>query len=483
MTTPILTPPPPDTPRINGPRVFGVRPGSPFLYTIPATGVRPMTFQVDALPAGLTLDPATGRITGVLPQPGEFTVTLRASNGAGAAEKDFRIVVGDRIALTPPMGWNSWNCWAAAVDQAKVMASAKAMVDTGLINHGWTYVNIDDTWQGERGGPLKAIQPNEKFPDLAKFCADIHAMGLKPGIYSTPWRTSYAGHVGGSSDNADGKWDKTVKHGVGAYTFETNDAAQFAAWGFDYLKYDWDIDVPHAEAMSKALRGCGRDIVLSLSNAAPIANGADFARVAESWRTAGDIVDEWIQPGKVWQYGVSEEGFAQERWAPFQGPGHWNDPDMLVVGHVGWGATTHETHLTPDEQYSHISLWCMLSAPLLLGCDLTRLSPFTLSLLTNDEVLALDQDSLGQQAVRVASIGAVDLYLKDLDDGGRAIGFFNRDSQPMHFTYDKLPRLGFPGKWHVRDLWRQKDLPDMDGKLEVSVNPHGVLLLKLTPAK
>ena len=187
-----LTPASPAEPRYHGPSVFGARPGSPLLYTIPATGVRPMRFEVRGLPQGLAVDPESGRITGTILDRGEYPVVLRASNSLGAAQKKFRIAVGDRICLTPPMGWNSWNCWAGAVDQDKVLRSARAMATSGLIDHGWTYINIDDTWQGARGGKHNAIQGNEKFPDMKKLCDDIHAMGLKAGIYSTPWITSYA---------------------------------------------------------------------------------------------------------------------------------------------------------------------------------------------------------------------------------------------------------------------------------------------------
>ena len=270
----ILTPPAPDTPRINGPKVFGVRPGSPFLYSIPATGKRPMEFSADGLPEGLKLDAQTGHIRGVLKDAGEFNVTFHAKNELGTADKPFRIVVGEQIALTPPMGWNSWNCWAGAVDQQKVLRSARALVSSGLINHGWTFVNIDDTWQGQRTGTDHALQANQKFPAMNTLCAEIHNLGLKAGIYSTPWVTSYASYPGGSSDDPDGAWSKALAnrggHRHGTNSFAVADANQYAAWGFDYLKYDWNPnDVPHTSEMSGALRKSGRDIIYSLSNAAP----------------------------------------------------------------------------------------------------------------------------------------------------------------------------------------------------------------------
>ncbi len=417
----ILTPPVSDKPRINGPKIFGVRPGSPFLYAIPATGKRPLTFSADGLPDGVKLDPATGLISGKLTQPGEVKVVLRASNELGSIEKPFRIVVGDRIALTPPMGWNSWNCWGGEVSQEKVLSSARAMVAKGLRDHGWTYINIDDGWQGVRGGLHNAIQPNSKFPDMKALGDEIHKMGLKFGIYSTPWIISYEGHIGGYSDNPDGTYD-WVKEGDhnefyrisrdpaqydgkrkairkhGAYSFVDKDVAQWAEWGIDYLKYDWvPNDIPHVKEMSDALRRSGRDIFYSLSNNAPYGSAPELAHYANAWRTTVDIQDNWESLVKI--------GFSQDRWAGYAGPGHWNDPDMLVVGHVGWGPKLHLTKLTPDEQYTEVSLWCLLSAPLLIGCDLAQGDDFTLGLLTNDEVLDINQDPLGRQAVQIRNEG------------------------------------------------------------------------------
>jgi len=484
----ILTPPAPLAPRINGPRVYGVRPEHPLLYLIPATGARPMEFSVGSLPSGLTVDLGTGVIRGVLTQPGDHTITLRARNAHGVAEKKLRIRCGEAIALTPPMGWNSWNCWGASVSQEKVLRSARALVASGLAQHGWSYINIDDGWQGNRHGRDNAMQGNEKFPDLRALCDAIHGLGLKAGIYSTPWVTSYAGYPGGSSDAANGAWQPIegpqnykANHRFGPHAFTTSDARQWAKWGFDYLKYDWHpLDVPHVAAMAAALRGSGRDLVYSLSNSAPLAEAADWARLANCWRTTGDIWDRWDHSDFSWRHGVSEIGFLQDRWAPHSGPGHWNDPDMLVVGEVGWGPHLHPSHLTPDEQYSHISLWCLLSAPLLIGCDLERLDPFTLNLLTNDEVLALQYDSLGQQAVRVATLGAIDLYRKELEDGGTALGFFNRSGSTEKFRFNKFDRLGFAPKLRARDLWRQQDLPEIAGELAAEIPGHGVLLLKVS---
>jgi alpha-galactosidase len=484
----IRTPPAPATPRINGPTIFGVRPAAPFLYAIPATGDRPITFSVDDLPKGLIVDSANGQITGSIKGRDEYDVVLHAKNDKGEATKNFRIIVGYKIALTPPMGWNSWNCWAWTVSADKVLRSARAMAASGLANHGWTYINIDDTWQGQRDSQTHALQGNERFPDMKALCDQIHALGLKAGIYSTPWISSYGGYPGESSDHPDGAWSKDLHDAkqFGQHTFVDADASQYALWGFDYLKYDWSpLDVPHVKAMSQALRKSGRDIVFSLSNTAPFDHAADWAEWANCWRTTSDIFDSWSKPGQGWQFTVSEIAFSQDRWAPYAAPGHWNDPDMLVVGHVGWGPDLHLTHLTPDEQYTHITMWCMLSAPLLIGCDLDRLDPFTLNLLSNDEVLAIDQDALGKQAVRVATDGSLDVYLKDLEDGGKAVAFFNRGSVPENVDFNKLNFIGINGPQHVRDLWREKDLPDIAGSygeiFKVTVAAHGVELYKFTP--
>ena len=330
----ILTPPAPATPRINGAKVFGARPGSPFLFAIPATGERPMQFSADNLPRGLKLDARTGRITGKLKKPGEIDVTLRAKNSLGAAEEKFRIVCGNTIALTPPMGWNSWNCFAGAVSADKVKHAADALVKSGLAQHGWTYINIDDYWQNHRNskdpalrGPFRDasgnIVPNSRFPDMKSLAAYIHGLGLKAGLYSSP-----------------GPW--TCGGCAGSWQHEEPDAKTYAAWGFDYLKYDWCSYVqtdtnrtwPTAEQRKKyerdmlkqpyrvmhdALVKQPRDIVFSLCQYG-MGNvwewGAEVG--GNCWRTTDDITDTWQS--------MSNIGFKQDPAVPFAGPGHWNDP-------------------------------------------------------------------------------------------------------------------------------------------------------------
>lgn len=476
----IRTPPAPHTPRINGPDVFGVRPGHPFLYHIPVTGDRPMAYLVDRLPDGLRVDAASRNIIGTLENDGDYTITLHAKNALGEDAKKFKIVVGETIALTPAMGWNSWNHYQSRVSQAIVLANAKAMADSGLIDHGWTYVNMDDTWQGKRGGPFQAIQGNEKFPDMKELCDSVHALGLKVGIYSTPWTTSYAGHIGGSSENPAGDWSPPTipKKGnlnknilpwaIAKYHFATNDADQWAAWGIDYLKYDWNpIEYPETKEMADALRHSGRDIVFSLSNNMNVKNAPAISPVANSWRTTGDIKANWTS--------MSQRGFGQGPWAAYAGPGHWNDPDMLEIG-------THERNqpgLTPEEEYTHMTVWCLDSAPLLLGNDLTAMDAFTLNLLENDEVLAIDQDSLGKQGTCVAKGDGFSVYEKHLEDGSIAVGLFNlADDAPATITA-KWSDLGINGKRSVRDLWRQKDLGQFENQFAMKVAPHSAELVKI----
>ena len=474
----IRTPAAPPTPRINGTEIFGVRPEHPFLYHIPATGDRPMQFSADKLPAGLTLDAATGNITGSLKKKGEYNVVFHAKNSLGTSNKKFKIVVGETISLTPAMGWNSWNHYAGRITQDIVLQNAKAMAESGLIEHGWSYVNIDDTWQGKRGGDFHGLQGNEKFPDIKGLCDQIHAMGLKFGIYSTPWVTSYASYPGGSSENPEGTWtkptEKTVKNkkilpcAIAPYHFYTNDANQWGQWGVDYLKYDWNpIEAPETKDMGDALRHSGRDIIFSLSNNLNPTNAPSVTPLANSWRTTGDIKANWKS--------MSDRGFGQDKWRKYSLPGHWNDPDMLEIA----TKERNQPGLTPDEEYTHMTLWCLVCSPLLLANDMSEMDAFTKNLLENDEVIAVSQDSLGDQAVEVAHDGDARVYAKKLADGSRAVGLFNTGTNGMITVTVKWSDLKISGKQSVRDLWRQKDLGEFKDEFSIPVAPHSGELVKI----
>ena len=496
----ILTPPAPESPRINGPKIYGARPGAPFLFRIPATGVRPMTFEAKGLPRGLKLDQKTGIITGKARKKGTYIVALKAVNAHGASERNLRIVIGDKIALTPPMGWSSWNCWGAGITQEKAMRAAEGLLKYDLVNYGWTYVNIDDGWQGIRGGADNALQPNAGFPDMKALADYLHANGLKLGIYSSPWVGTYAGHAGSSCDSPDGKYWWVEEGGAdawyqldkskfrrdslwyfGEYSFARQDARQWAEWGVDYLKYDWNaVDAWWLKDMRKALLATGRDIVFSISCHTHVVLGPVLQENAECWRTGGDLKDRWTN--------ILTGGIRQERWAGYTRPGSWPDADMLVLGRVGWGHgglrehEHHWTHLTPDEQYTHFTLWALLSSPLLIGCDLDNPDPFTLSLFRNSEVIDVNQDPLAFQAMKSAGDENHAVYVKPLEEGGVAIGLFNFSDVPRKIGF-RPHNLDLIGRQTIRDLWRQQDIGTVEQTVwwETEVAPHGVVLLKLTP--
>lgn len=495
----ILTPKPSAEPKLTGTKVFGVRPGSPFQHLVTATGDRPMTFLAKGLPKGLKIDSKTGLITGVLSKPGTYNVSLGAKNAKGKAERLFRIECGDKIALTPPMGWNSWNCFAQEVSADKVKRAANAMVNSGLINHGWTYINIDDFWNNHRDskdpslrGKLRDengnIVPNERFGDMKALADYVHGLGLKIGLYSSPGPWSCGGCAG-------------------SYGYEQQDAESYAEWGFDYLKYDWcsygnvinglpendpykvsslsynggsELETAKKpfHLMGDLLRQQPRDIVFSVCQYGMSDVWKWGGSVGgNAWRTTNDITDTW----------ASMKGIAldQDKSASYAKPGNWNDPDMLVVGHVGWG-NTHPSKLKPDEQYLHISLWSLFAAPLLIGCDMEKLDDFTLNLLTNDEVIEVNQDPLGKQATCIQTIDELRIYVKELEDGSRAVGFCNFGLEKVEMKYTDFSKLGLNGKFVVRDLWRQKDIATVNtqtGELAIDVPVHGVLFYKFIPFK
>lgn len=484
--------------RINYPRVFGVRPGSPFLFRVPVSGSRPVHISAKGLPDGLSLDSASGVVTGTIRnlEKKSHRVEFTAKNAHGTATQTIRFVVGDRICLTPPMGWNSWYVWSEPVSEAHFRAAADSFERHGLMGHGWSYINLDDCWQGTRGGKHNAIQPNEKFPDIKGAVGYLHSKGIKAGIYTVPMISSYAGFIGSTCTNAEGTYvglplEKRLQPGqifgrspnantqfgyyrVGPHWFFDRDITQIAEWGFDLIKVDWHPnDIPTTERISREVRAQKRDIALSLSNNATFASAADYARLCEMWRTTGDIEDNWGA--------VSRIASAQERWAPFAGPGHWNDPDMLQIGRTNTAnlseTTSRASHLTPEEQKSQFSLWCMQSAPLLVSCDLDRLSGTTLAMMTNDEVIAIDQDPLGKPAASLPAFGSLTILTKPLEDGSIAICLLNNSAQAVD-TVVPWSNLGLDGPHILRDLWAGQTLHPSSAGLDATLAPHACLMLR-----
>jgi len=462
----ILTPKPSGVPRINAPGILGAGPNREFNYIIPIAGDRPLKVSVTGLPEGIVLNPAVSRLIGETGEPGEHTLTITAENAMGKDTRTVILKVGDGLAKTPPMGWNSWNCWGCSVDEDKIKAAADTMQRSGLFHHGWTYINIDDCWQGSRDPETGKITSNEKFPDMKALADHVHARGLKFGVYTDVGTKTCAGYEGSKGH-------------------EVADANTYAEWGVDYVKVDWCNTEgmepePAYEKFGDALENCGRDIVFSICNWGHKDPWEWGERVGGNlWRTTGDIVDTW---GSVYQIAM-----AQAPLYPYAGPGHWNDPDMLVVGKVGWGPSLRDSRLGPNQQYSHISLWCLLSAPLILGCDLTQLDDFTMNLLTNDEVLAVNQDVLGKQARHMIKTDQFQVWVKDLADGTKAVGIFNianndlDDIEPAEFTL-RWADIGLKGPQTARDLWRQKDLGVFPESYTAQIPEYGVLLIKVAPA-
>ena len=484
---PSLTPKPRPAPHLNTPALYGARPGHPFLYRIPCTGKRPMNFSADSLPPGLTLDRTTGIIRGHSPvQPGRYSILLRARNTYGSAKQKFTLIVGERIALTPPLGWNDWYTHYDHITDNLVRKAADVMVDSGMADFGYQYVNIDDCWMmkpgssdPDLGGPPRTdrgvIRPNRRFPDMRALTDYIHAKGLRTGIYTSPGPRTCAGFEG-------------------SYEHEAADARQFADWGFDFLKYDWCsygkvvrgtgrhyFESPY-QIMGDILARLDRDIVFNLCQYGMGDVWTWGAAVGgQCWRTTSDLGLEKNSrlPGF---YSIA---FTNAVHAANAGPGGWNDPDYILIGAYGdprQMGRLQKTTLTPQEQYSYMSLWTMMAAPLFFSGDMSQLDNFTLNVLCNSEVIAVDQDAFGQQARIVRNTDQEYILERVLSDGSVAVGLFNLDLQNRPLSVD-WSALGLSGTYKMRDLWRQRDLGLVNDRLEERVPGHGVFLFRLWRAK
>ncbi len=370
------------------------------------------------------------------------------------------------LALTPPMGWNSWNKFACNVSEDMIKGMADAVVKSGMKDAGYVYVNIDDCWQVSRDANANIVPDPQRFPHGMKAVGDyIHSLGLKFGVYSDAGSKTCAGRPGG------------LGH-------EYQDAVQYAAWGVDYLKYDWcntttqDARASYANIRA-ALDASGRPIVLSIcewGTAKPWLWGKEVG--GNLWRTTDDINDRWGGPqkwptGGCCSYGVTGILDLQVGLQSYAGPGHWNDPDMLEVGNGG---------MTDTEYRSHFSLWAILAAPLIAGNDLRNMRPEIHDILTNKEVIAIDQDALGREGERVAKNGDLEVWAKRLNDGSRAVVLLNRSESEQQIPV-KWQEIGYPEHLsaQVRDLWEHKDLGKFTGEFSAQVAPHGVAMVTVRP--
>ena len=374
--------------------------------------------------------------------------------------------VSANLALTPPMGWNSWNKFGCNVSEDMIKGMADAVVKSGMKDAGYIYVNIDDCWQVSRDANANIVPDPQRFPHGMKAVGDyIHSLGLKFGVYSDAGSKTCAGRPGG------------LGH-------EYQDAVMYASWGVDYLKYDWcntttqDAKASYAN-IRKALDASGRPIVLSIcewGSHQPWLWGKEVG--GNLWRTTDDIQDRWSgrhkwPEGNCCSNGVVDIIDLEAELYSYAGPGHWNDPDMLEVGNGG---------LTDTENRSHFSMWALLAAPLIAGNDLRNMRPEIHDILTNKEVIAVDQDPLGREGRRVAKNGDLEVWSKQLKDGSRAVVLLNRGESEQKIPV-KWDEIGYPDHFSavVRDLWQHKDLGKFTGEFSAQVASHGVVMVTVRP--
>jgi len=385
-----------------------------------------------------------------------ITILLLTCSCAYAAQASANAALANK----PPMGWNSWNHFSTKVTDEVIRKQADAMVSSGMRDAGYEYINIDDAWEGTRDAQ-GFIHSNSKFPNMKALADYVHSKGLKLGIYSSPGPKTCAGYEG-------------------SYQHESQDAQTFADWGIDYIKYDLctfreimkkagtpqkahELMVNAYTVMHNALLVTGRPIVFSMCQYGFDAVWRWGATTGGNlWRTTADVKDNYERMASI--------GFSQAGLSPFAGPGHWNDPDMLEIGNGG---------MTTDEYRTHMTLWAMLSAPLIAGNDLTTMSQETLDILTNKEIIAIDQDALGIQGDRVSAEGPIEIWSKPLNNRAKAVALFNRNEYPLEITVD-FKTMGFNGKVKARDLWLHKDLGILERKYTATVTGHGVVLLRVT---
>jgi len=384
----------------------------------------------------------------------------------GIAAISFLVAAGDLRALdnglarTPPMGWNSWNKFACNVSEDLIKQAADAMVSSGMKDAGYQYIVIDDCWQVSRDASGNIIADAKRFPSGMKALADyVHQKGLKFGVYS---------------DAGTG----TCQNRPGGRGYEFQDARQYAAWGVDYLKYDWCNHSTQDSAasysiMRDALKKSGRPIVFSLCEWGSTKPWLWAKDVGNLWRTTGDITDKWETRARNDGLGVVQILDLENGIESYAGPGHWNDPDMLEVGNGGMNNT---------EYRAHFSMWCLLAAPLMAGNDIRSMSPEIRDILTNKEVIAIDQDPLGSEGRRVKRSEGLEVWAKELANGGRAVALLNRTGSTANITVS-WPDIGYPQhiSAKIRDLWAKEDLGAKTGSFTASVPSHGVVMVRVEP--
>lgn len=453
-------------PRVNAPYVVGNYPGTEFIFAVPTSGERPVTWSAEGLPEGLTLNSETGIIRGIVGQSSDYKVKITAKNAKGEVTSALDIKIGERLALTPVMGWNSWNTFGAKLNDTLLMETAAAMVASGMRDLGYNYINIDDLWQlADRDANGHMMIDSTKFPQGIKHVTDyLHDLGFRVGIYSDASRYTCGGMCG-------------------SYGYEEIDAQDFAAWGIDLLKYDYcgapesrDTAIARYRKMGEALKNTDRSIIYSICEWGQREPWTWAREVGgHYWRTTWDIRDTW----DMGEYNSGKNGVLtivdiNKKLADYAGPGAWNDPDMLTVGMFGKSHSinhgSYQYGCTLDEYRTHMSLWCIMVSPLLSGNDVRNMPDSVMNILLNPEIIAINQDVLGKQAKVAATQGNCEIFVKPLTDGMFAVAAFNRSDSVEQVTI-KFSELGIKQPSSVRDVWAHQNLKAAD-EWTLTLQPH-----------
>ena len=457
-------------PKINLASIFGASPNKPFLLRIPVTGKRPIRYDAQNLPDGLTL--RDNIITGQVSKAGVYEIVLTAENSLGKAEKAVTLEIEpNHVIVTPLLGFTTWNAFSSRVTQKDMLDTAHNLVKHGLSEYGYRYVNLDSGWQYEYGGELDAIQPNPKFPDMKAMTDEIHSLGLKCGIYSTPMLTAwgcpeeYKSIPGCTQGEPDIRYTQT-NGGIGVIHKEENNAKQWEEWGFDYLKYDWSpTDTVNAELMRQELMKLNRDFGFCVTVNALYQYISYWSGYCNSYRNNGDSRGFWENLLQIYN---TYDGYEKH-----MNKGHYYDLDMLDVGKCVF--RNRDNFLTEDEQIVSYSMRAFLNSPIQLSAVLDEISDFDLALYCNEEIIAINQDTAFAPSIPVFRYKKdeviLDIYEKLLADGSYAYAFFN-----MGETSENVNTI-FSEKSNLRDVWAKENLGALD-TLTFTMPKHTVRIIK-----
>lgn len=456
-------------PVIMMPSVYGISTGKEAMFRVPVLGTRPIALRITGLPNGLTFNGDT--ISGIVTADGEFRIVVYAENELGHTQKEVLIsVYPDNALRTPLMGFTTWNAFIWNMNQEMVVNVAKFLRDSGIAEYGYNYINLDSGWQKEYGGEYYAVMPGEKFPDMKKYCDDLHAMGFKCGTYSSPmsWALGSPNTVkipGCTQGERDIRFCPR-RDGVGKDHYEANNVRQWDAWGFDYLKYDWSpTDTYNADLMKQELLKAKRDISYCVTVKADPGYYMYWQKNCCSFRCNSDAIQDWKN--------VKERLKTTEPWEGLIIPGHFYDLDMLEIGVIDKELTVQP--LTDAEELFSYTMRAFFLSPIQLSCALDKLTDFEMDMICNEEIIALNQDSLCNypQKIRVFEGRDAAVYERELENGDKAIAVFNPDDTILE------EQITFNEEMKIRDVWEKKDL-GIKNTVRLTVAPHCVRVLRLS---